>query len=954
MKKFIARSCVSLAALAAASGLLGQTTGSLSGWVRNAEGRPLAAVRLTARSPSLQGERTAVTGADGRFLMRDLPPGDYEVRAALEGFTTAVQSGVLLRIDREITLEFQLAPSFSEEVTVLGAPPILDVTGTAIGVIVERGEFERLPIGRSYSSLAYLAPGVVDGGYDPGSPSIAGASAAENRYIVDGLDTTSPGFGILAGTLPPEFLEVVEIKTGGFGLEYGGALGGVINVLTRSGGNDFHASAFGYYRNDGFGADPPKSVQNDQFLGSRTYDYGATLGGGILRDGLWYFLGVNPTSDASDWITSQGLRVTDESRVLTYAGKLSWQLHPGHRVVASAFGNPGESTGTFRFAAGLLRDTFDTQIHHFVLAYDAILGRDLTLELSAGRQKGNTTRSPAADRPWYTDSTGGGFARAQNCGDPDLVVNGMSFAPGCLGGTFVYDHLDGLRDELRLSTTGYARTGRLNHQLKVGATLRRVKMEFNTLYPAPVPGPFYDSAGTLVDAGGLAGQQWTLFPDFARLDEREQDTPGQNDELALYFQDQVSIGGRWTLQLGIRADAFDSTGRKTEQDGSARLKFGLEEMIAPRLGLALDPIGMGRSKLFAHYARYYESMPLYFTKLFGNTRRNFYFFAYPESGALPSAEDPGVLLSRTSRVGVVRVASNLHPQHTDEYLLGFEHQLGQDVSVGVTGVYRKVGDVLEEFSIDDRASFIFGNPGGTITSHPVTGVPLPAPVVFAEPTREYRALQASFQKRLRNNWQLAGSYVYSKNEGNYVGLYKQDLGQLAPNLTADFDLPELADNASGLLPNDRTHQVKLYGSYQWSFGLITGLFAQYLSGTPISKIGYHQFYGPFRYIAPRGSAGRTPDLITLDLHTEYPIPLAKRHLTVALFADLFNVTDAQHPIVVDQIWTFAAARTTEDPNECGGPGTGPGTSCPDGNPNWGQPILFQTPRALRIGARLSW
>lgn len=284
-----------------------------------------------------------------------------------------------------------------------------------------------------------------------------------------------------------------------------------------------------------------------------------------------------------------------------------------------------------------------------------------------------------------------------------------------------------------------------------------------------------------------------------------------------------------------------------------------------------------------------------------------------------------------------------------------EFQFGQDVSLGLTGVYRQVGDVLEDFSIDDRESYIIGNPGGTITRHPVTGVLLEQPVSFAEPERKYRAVQLTFQRRPRGNWQLAGSYVYSKNEGNYSGLFQQDIGQSAPNVTADFDLPELAHNASGPLPNDRTHQAKLYGSYQWSFGLISGFFAQYVSGTPLSKRGYHDFFGPFpfRFITPRGSAGRTPDLFTIDLRTEYPVPF-KGGLKISVFADVFNLTDTQKPIFVDEIWTFEAARRTEDPNECGGPETGQGTACPPGNPNWGKPILFHAPRTLRVGTRLSW
>jgi hypothetical protein len=613
-------------------------------------------------------------------------------------------------------------------------------------------------------------------------------------------------------------------------------------------------------------------------------------------------------------------------------------------------------TGTSRFAAGLLRDTFDSERHHFVLSYDAIPRADLTVNLSAGRYDDNTTRSPAADRPWYTDFSGGGFARAENCGDPSLVVNRMSFAPGCLGGTFVYDPLDGRRDELRGSATWYGQTGPVNHEVRAGAILRKVKFKFNVRYPAPVPGPFYDSAGTLVDAGGLSGQLWRLFPDFAQLDEREPDEPGENDELGLFLQDEISIGSRWTIQLGLRADAFDSTGRKTERDSAARLKFGLEDMLAPRVGLVWDPIGKGRSKLFTHFARYYESVPLWInTRIFRNDRRNFYTFRYPENGALPTAQDPGVLLSSTSTGGSgALLTSHMDPQHTDEYLIGLEYQIGQDVSARLTGIYREVGDVLEDFCIYDASPCFVGNPGGTLTRNPATGVPLDVPVTFADPERKYRALQLTIQKRMRGSWQLAGSYVYSKNEGNYTGLFQQDVGASAPNLTSDFDLPELAHNASGPLPNDRTHQAKLYGSYNWSFGLVTGFFAQYVTGTPLSKVGNHLFYGPYRFVTPRGSAGRMPDIFTIDLRTEYPIRFQKDRLTVAFFADVFNVTDTQRPIYVDPMWTSARTRITENPNECGGPGTGPGTDCPDGNPNWGKPILFHEPRTLRIGARLTW
>ncbi|MFN2386229.1 MAG: carboxypeptidase regulatory-like domain-containing protein [Thermoanaerobaculia bacterium] len=933
-----------------------QTTGSVSGSVRDEQDQALNGVEVSAESPSLPGRRSVSTDGEGRFRMPSLPPGIYEIQAELAGFKRIVQSGVIVQLDRDVTLKFRFLPVFKEELTVLGAPALLDLTSAATGTIVERHTFEELPIRRSYHELAFLAPGVTNSAGARSDPTIAGASGAENRYIVEGLDTTDPGFGWLVSTMPPEFLDTVEIKTGGLAPEYGGALGGVINVLTRSGSNDLHGSGFGYYEDDGFGSDPPRGVRNDRFLGSTKLDYGATLGGRVLRDRLWYFAGVNSVSGESDLVTSQRLHVTDESDAIAYTGKLTGQVHPSHRLTASAFGNPAENTWNNTFAAGLLQTKADTDSEHFVLSYDGILRDDLSLEISAGRYDHRVTWSPGADRPWYIDGTGGRFARAENCGDPNLVVNGMSFAPGCLGGTFVYDPLAGLRDEVRLAGTWYGTTGPLSHEIKAGAMLREVKFEFNVRYPAPVAGPFHDSEGTLVDAGGLAGQLWRLGPGFAQLDEREPDGPGENEERTLFLQDEIAIGARWTLSVGLRADAFDSTGRMADDGGTSSLEFGFEDMIGPRLGIVWDPIGKGRSKLFAHYARYYESVPLWInTRIFGNTGRNRYNFRYPDDGSLPTVNNPGVLISSSRSTGGSRsaLASDLEAQHNDEYLLGFEYQIGRDVSLGLTGVYREVGDVLEDFSLDDLATYIVGNPGGTLSRHPVTGAPLAEPVSFDEPTREYRALQLTFQKRLAGRWQLAGSYVYSKNEGNYSGLFQQDIGFSAPNLTPDFDLPELSQNASGPLPNDRTHQAKLFGSYQWSFGLVSGFFAQYLSGTPLSKRGYHAFFGPLRFVAPRGSAGRTPDLFTIDLRTEYPF-LHKSGLTLSVFADVFNLTDNQKPIFVDEIWTYLGARRTEDPNECGGPGTGPETSCPSGNPNWSKPILFHTPRTLRLGTRLSW
>ncbi len=123
---------------------------------------------------------------------------------------------------------------------------------------------------------------------------------------------------------------------------------------------------------------------------------------------------------------------------------------------------------------------------------------------------------------------------------------------------------------------------------------------------------------------------------------------------------------------------------------------------------------------------------------------------------------------------------------------------------------------------------------------------------------------------------------------------------------------------------------------------------------PINRVGAEvAFLAPNRFVTPRGSAGRTPDVWYIDLHMQYPWRV-RPSLTLHLVGDLFNVTNEQSPTRVDEIWTLAALERTLDPGECGGPGTGLGTDCPSGNPLWGTPLEFQRPRALRIGAKLSW
>jgi len=959
LKNLVVGTAVALL-LVAALPAAAQTTGRIDGRVADESGSALPGVTITLNSAAMQGERLAVTDADGRFRFLALAPGSYDLRAQLEGFGIVEQPDIRVQVDRTVTLQLTLSSAFGDEVTVSGVAPIVDTTSTTSGANFDQKLFEDLPTSRTFTGLAFAAPGAVDGGIS-GNPSFGGASSAENRYIIDGLDTTDPAFGTVAVSVPQEFVREVEVKTGGYEAEYGGALGGVVNVITKSGGNDLEGDAFAYYSDDSLQGESPPVPQVGQDLGYEEYDFGAAIGGKLIEDRLWYFVAANPTSRDEFLRTRGGHEDTESLERLYYAGKLTYQVNPNHQIVASLFGDPttdNRVTDNSYGSVGVDREYGSTNLG---LAYNGTIGASFFAEASVARYDEPFSVHSPTEAPWYVTATSNPYVRdlvdAQGCGstDPFYPYSGSyNWNLGCAGGTSVQDPQDRSRDELRASLTWFAETGSVDHEIKIGAIARNVEYNDNARYPGPYNQPFYDSNGDLVDPTGLRGQRWVLFGAYASLRVYDQNSPGETDEQAVFFQDALRIGDYFTLNLGLRADAFNATGVASGVVANSELDFGFSDQLAPRIGFTWDVAKNGRSKLYGHYGKFYESVPLDInTRAFGNEIFNYYYFYYPEDGSLPTAENPGTYYTGFGFGLGTAVDPDIKPMYTEETLIGFEYEVAPNLALGLRATQRSIEDVIEDISADGGANYFITNPSGEFTMNPVTGEPLPESVFFPEPVRDYESLELTLNKRFSNNWQLYASAVYSKNEGNYGGLYRQETGQLDPNITSLYDLPGLLEGAFGLLPNDRQYQFKAYGSYVWPIQLTTGFYFQYLDGTPISKLGWHTSYGADeRFVTQRGTAGRTADVWNLDLHLQYPIHFGSG-LDLKLIADVFNVTDQAEATLVDQEWTTAREQQGLL-NDCGGPGTGVGTSCPAGNPLWGTPTQYQSPRTIRLGAKLSF
>jgi hypothetical protein len=217
----------------------------------------------------------------------------------------------------------------------------------------------------------------------------------------------------------------------------------------------------------------------------------------------------------------------------------------------------------------------------------------------------------------------------------------------------------------------------------------------------------------------------------------------------------------------------------------------------------------------------------------------------------------------------------------------------------------------------------------------------PAGVTYPQAVRDYKGLELTAQRRLANHYTWQVSYLWSELKGNYEGAFQgiggaDGTGQLDPNINSAFDLPEFIVNSYGLLSGDRTHQFKANGSYDWDFGLSLGANLVYQSGTPISRLGYHNGYGRYElFLVSRGTEGRSPDTTRLDVNLAYALKLTDKQ-SLRFNLEVTNLLDSQTATVVDQRFNFAQADVGQT------------------NPNYKSGFYFQAPRSVRFGVRYSF
>jgi outer membrane receptor protein involved in Fe transport len=345
--RFIGLLGLTLAFLASTAFAQTSTTGSIAGQVIDVNRAAVPGVTVTVTGPNLLGTRTAVSESDGRYNIGNLPPGRYTVTVEeTGGFGKYEKTDVEVNLSRTSTLDVQLQPAGAQAtVTVTDTSgAAVDVTSTTRGSNVSTEQFSNFPTSRTVQGLYTIAPTVVRSGLRDASgrerdPSVGGSSGPENNYSLDGVNTTDPAFGGSGANIPFEFVQEVEIKSGAYGAEYGRATGGIFNVITKSGTNEFHGDLYAYFTADSF----VRETKNFPFTGSAPdgfseQDFGGDIGGPIIKDKLWFFGAFNPQRRNNNYLT-QTLRVPAENRVRTpfYAGKITWGINQNHTASFSTF-----------------------------------------------------------------------------------------------------------------------------------------------------------------------------------------------------------------------------------------------------------------------------------------------------------------------------------------------------------------------------------------------------------------------------------------------------------------------------------------------------------------------------------------------------------------------------------------------------------------------------------------
>ena len=833
---------------------------------------------------------TGKANHQGLLINNSLPPGGYTVTVRAPEFQTAVKEDIVVQVGKTFSVEFSLdVGQLDSTIVVEGGSAVIDTYRSESASIYSGNELLNAAGGRDFTDYSRFTPSVnieaqsgsvVHRGRRVRGISVDGSSGAENVFYVDGVDTTSMYNGLNNQNLRVETVAEFQLKTAGYEAEFGGAMGGVLSVQTKSGSNAFHGSGLWYRSGSALTGAPSRRLRLDPAQAVDVAEYvfdpedddvtdeaGFTVGGPIQRNHAWFYGALLPQfrerRRAVTFTSGESGEFTRKERLLSGTAKIDVQPSGKVRLMASLVSDWADWKGGLPVRDGTDNPAFAWAEEGFtypgytataaamftpspVLAVDARWGLNafqIEQHLQPGQIRHRFIQSPgligfSVDDPLYRPR---GYSSIGHAASFHTAQNFQKKSTVSLTGSYLAS-ASGQQHNLRF---GWQHSG-LGHDIN-----EAYKYDY-VLYRFADP---YNTVDGTVRTSTCTGPDSSVYDPCGYIEVRSPFGVIANvttNRHALFVQDSWTISGGLTLNLGLRLEkeeipSFSDLPAYAE----APVKWGFADKVAPRLGLAYDILGNAKFKAFASWGRFYDAMKLTVAEgLLGGFKWLSHYYLMDDTtldwtqigGLSGQGHYPGTFVeTRNWRLPAFEdLDPDLRPMRMTGTVAGLEYEAARDYVVSLRYTRKNLDRAIEDVGRQTPAgeAYYITNPGRGLSVTKFVEAGLPA---TPRPKRTYNAVELRLRKTFRNRWLADVSYVYSRLYGLYSGLGSSDEdGRITPNADRDFDLWFLSYDSKGNpidgpLGTDRPSQFKANWAYVTAWNLEIGGFFRAMSGTPITR-----------------------------------------------------------------------------------------------------------------------
>ncbi|OGD13969.1 MAG: hypothetical protein A2W20_05940 [Candidatus Aminicenantes bacterium RBG_16_66_30] len=880
-------------------------TGAIRGSVKDDQGQPLPGVNVTISSPNLMGTRAFITDANGEFRFPAIPPGDYKIRAEIQGFVTTIRENIRLTTTATLTIDIELkASAVTEEVTVIAKSPTVDVKSTETASVTLSGEILRnIPYNQFTADIVNLAPGVNN------DVAFGASSDTGIAYTMDGVNVADPDAGSAWVFSDHNIVEEAKIMGIGLPAEYGNFTGVIFNIITKSGGNAFSGhfefNFQGYQSTSKFWQANNNQAYVEDFPdlsspSSWLMDVNGHMGGPIVKDKLWFYTGVQfyrtkdrPTGFPEDVDYKQPrffVKLTSQlTSTLNMSAMFQTTAYQGTNRGAGAQVSP-EATVT--------QDSPDWLVGFNL---NKILSSTTFFDLKMNAFGGRYYLDPeVGTAPYYHY-----VQEVQTGEDPDQPIDFRPYANGRQT-NWVYEsagyfgYYDRARFGTNVSLTHYAEDFLAgSHEFKFGAEFER-SMARNHYGYTGSGGPLGDNIA-YTDLFGVGYYGYVYTGNYLAYQYTGYDNNTRYTRLEGFVQDSWQVTKRLNLSLGLRF---------SQNWGDIKNVSGTvynTNRLAPRLGFTFDILGDKTTILKAHYGQFTEAM---FASYHDRLNPDEVYGDYVAYYFIPDDDDPATTTGdwyewyRIVHESLYEMDPNIKHPYMAQWTVGIERELFKDTSLGVTYINRRwhsqiapVDYAADYVQIDmpvtplGETFQIWERTDETLEAYDylIKNIQQGDPWINGVPYRKYEGIEVLFNKRFSNRWQLLASYVYGKAQGTIDNGMADDIGYGSRDSIEVGD-PNFWINNDGNCTNDPTHMIKVQGTYILPLDVSFNVYYRGITGNAWAQRYRTRSLNQGRVTFKTEPAGSNHYALrnTLDLRIEKVFTIAKKY-RLGLMVDVFNV-----------------------------------------------------------------